>query len=308
MPKAMIPIVMALTLGTAFVAAQQPGRPTFRARTERVVVAATVRTQNNKPVTNLTAADFELSDSGTRVPITEFRTDPSPVSTAFLVDFSGSMGVAARRQTAHENVRQVLAWLNPGIDQAGLYVFDKSLRELQPIAPAPGAILAQLDAADRPFGVTSLYDAIAETSRRVVATAGSGRRAIIALTDGADNASALTAAEVSGIASGVDVPVYVIIIVSPYDRFEKGTLDDQALADVLNGKLGDLARWTGGDIYAGIGPAQSSTAARTIVTELRQQYLIAFEPGLTPGWHRIQLQTRNKNLVVRARSGYFVGE
>jgi VWFA-related protein len=309
MREPMIAAVAAVAFGAGLLHAQE-AHPTFRARTERVVVAATVRTAANKPVTNLTAADFELYDAGERRDISEFRTDASPVSMALLVDFSGSMGVAARRQAAHDNVHQLLAWLTPGYDQAGLYVFDKQLRELQGLAPAPGDILAQLDAAERPFGVTSLYDAIAQTSNRVVGSAGSGagRRAIVALTDGSDNASTLTAAEVSGIASSVDVPVYVIIVVSPYDRFGNGTLDDAGLARLVDGPLGNLARWTGGDIYTGIGPAQSSQAARSIVTELRQQYLIAFEPGTTPGWHRIQLRTRNKNLIVRARSGYFVGE
>jgi hypothetical protein len=51
---------------------------------------------------------------------------------------------------------------------------------------------------------------------------------------------------------------------------------------------------------------QSKQAAQSIVDELRQQYLIAFEPGARPGWHPIELRTRNKDLVVRARSGYVV--
>ena len=56
------------------------------------------------------------------------------------------------------------------------------------------------------------------------------------------------------------------------------------------------------------GPAQASLSARQIVAELRQQYLIAFAPGSRPGWHPIELKTRNKDLVVRTRSGYVVGQ
>jgi hypothetical protein len=47
-------------------------------------------------------------------------------------------------------------------------------------------------------------------------------------------------------------------------------------------------------------------AAGQVVSELRQQYLIAFPPGTTPGWHAIDLRTRQKNLIVRARNGYVV--
>ncbi len=294
-----------MALGAAALVAQE--RPVFRSGVERVVVAATVRTRQGKPVTNLKATDFQLYDSGELRPFTDFRTEPAPVSLALLADFSGSMDVGARRQATHDNVYQLLSWLTPGSDFAGLYVFDKQLRELQPLAPAPGNILAQLDSANRPFGVTSLFDAIAETGR-TLARVGGGRRAVVALTDGADNASVLTAPEVSGIASSIDVPVYIVIIVSPFDRSGKTTIDDAKVQRDLEGPLGDLAHWTGGEIYAGIGPAQSSTAAREIVTELREQYLIAFEPSALPGWHRIELRTRDKDLVVRARSGYIVGD
>jgi hypothetical protein len=48
-------------------------------------------------------------------------------------------------------------------------------------------------------------------------------------------------------------------------------------------------------------------AARQIVSELRQQYLIAVEPSTKPGWHQLEVRTRDKRLTVRTRSGYVVG-
>src|SRR5262245_25909095 len=177
---------------------------------------------------------------------------------------------------------------------------------MQPLAPAPGDILAQLERVARPFGVTSLFDAIAQTSREV-ARSGSARRAVVALTDGADNSSTLSPAEVSSLASSIDVPVYIIVVVSPLDRSGRTTVDDPRLVDgVTEGPLADLARWTGGDLYVGVGPMQSSQAAHQIVSELRQQYLIAFEPGSRLGWHPIEVRTKDRDLVVRARSGYMV--
>jgi VWFA-related protein len=197
--------------------AAQDLRPTFRASVDRVTLSATVRTGRGRPVTNLKTSDFQLYDSGQLRPIVEMRSDPTPVSLGLLVDFSGSMDVAERRQVARDNVRQLLDLLQPGVDSAGLFVFDKQFRALQPLAPAPGDILAQFDGISRPFGATSLFDAIAETGRLLAARGGS-RRAVVALTDGADNASRLTPAEVSGIASSIDVPVYIVIVISPFDR------------------------------------------------------------------------------------------
>ena len=44
------------------------------------------------------------------------------------------------------------------------------------------------------------------------------RRAVVVFTDGIDNASQLTPPEVSGIASAIDVPVYIFGIVPAIDN------------------------------------------------------------------------------------------
>ena len=44
-----------------------------------------------------------------------------------------------------------------------------------------------------------------------------------------------------------------------------------------------------------------------IVDELRHQYLLAFEASNRPGWRPIEVSTRDKKHVVRARTGYTAG-
>ncbi len=297
---------VALLTGRSLVHGQQTSeqRPVFRTTVDRVAVAATVRTKQGKPVTDLKINDFRVLDAGEPRAISEFRTEETPVSLALLVDFSGSMDVAEKRDVAHQIAGHIVSWLAPGEDRVGLFAFDRNLLELSPLAPAPGDVLQKLDAI-KPYGETSLFDAIAKTGR-MLAEHGGPRRAVVVLTDGVDNASQLTAAEVSGIASSIDVPVYIVIVVSPLDRAGKSTIDDSRLDAMLEGRLADLAHWTGGEIFAGMGPAQDSLAARQIVSELRQQYLIVFQPDSRPGWHPIDIRTRQKDLIVRARSGYLV--
>jgi len=73
------------------------------------------------------------------------------------------------------------------------------------------------------------------------------------------------------------------------------------------GELADLSRWTGGDLrYASL-PSHLVEAVRDILTELRFQYLITFEPGARPGWHPIEIRTRKRDLTVHARGGYMSG-
>jgi Ca-activated chloride channel homolog len=290
-----------LSAAPMFVAAQE--RPAFRASVDRVTLAVSVRTARGRHVPNLKASDFALYDSGVRREIIDFRSEATPVGLALLVDFSGSMDVAARRATARDQVQQIVTRLTPGTDHVGLFVFDKQLHELQSMAPAPGAILAQLDSYQRPFGVTSLFDAVAETGKRLVQD-GRARRAVVAVTDGADNASSMTPEAVSALASRIDVPVYVVLVVSPYDRDGKDVIDEPRLAAIMNGPLAHLARWTGGEIYAGGSPVESAKAADDVVSDLRQQYVLAFEPKGEAGWHPLSVETRTRDHVVHTRSGY----
>ncbi len=86
-------------------------RPTFKATVERVAVAAVVRDRKGRPVTNLKETDFELFDAGQPRKIVNFRAETTPVSVALLVDFSGSMDVAVKREAAHEVASHILSWL-----------------------------------------------------------------------------------------------------------------------------------------------------------------------------------------------------
>ncbi len=288
---------------------QAPATPavaTFRAGVDRVMISAVVRDHNNALVTDLTQSGFEVLDNGQPRPITDFRSARSAVSVALLFDGSGSMEVTAKIESARRAARQVLAWLEAGRDELAIYSFDTSLHQLEPFA------LYQEDArlerslfGMAPFGMTSLNDAIAATARDLAVRPNS-HRAVIVLTDGRDNHSVLTPAEASGIASSIDVPVYIMAVVSPLDHVGATTAVSSE-RPVAVGDLADLARRTGGEFFVTSAVAQTGLAARQIVDELRHQYLIACEPGSRPGWHSLVVRTRDRRLVVRARGGYMAG-
>lgn len=283
---------------------QNEPRPVFKASVARVSLAATVRDKRGRPVTTLTADDFHLLDNGQPAKILEFSRAQAPVGIALLTDVSGSMDVAEKRAASKTIATQLLAWLTPGEDHIGLFAFDKTLVEVQPLRPAPGDVLRRMDGLE-PYGKTSLFDAIADTGQRVAVTAGP-RRAVVVLTDGYDNASRMSADEVSALASGIDVPVYVIVVVSPFDKSGRKSLIDTDLQALKEGPLGHLARWTGGEIIMPVSAEDLAAATQQLVTELRHQYLMAFEPGGQPGWHPLEVRTRRTDLTVRARSGYVV--
>lgn len=263
--------------------------PTFRAGVDRVTVTAVVRRANGQIVTNLTRADFDVLDRGASRPILEFRNKSSPSTIALLVDLSGSMTIGAKLARARAVAGLLVTGLESGVDRVGIYTFDKQLHEAQPFELVPGRVLEQLDGL-HPFGTTSLYDAVAATGRLLARDAGT-RRAVVALTDGGENSSRLSATDVAHVASEIDVPVYVV------------TVADQAWPK--DGPLGRLAYWTGGDVLPAVTDLQAAQTAQQIVEELRHQYFIGFAPAVGgTGWHPIEVRTAQKDLLVRARSGY----
>jgi len=285
------------------------GVATFKSGVDLVTVSAVVRDQKGRVVTDLTRADFELLDSGERRPITDFRAERAGVSVALLFDASGSMQVAAKIESARQAARHVLAWMKAEQDELAIYSFDTGLRQLQPFAPyREDATLERSMVGIAPFGMTSLNDAVAATAKQLAGRP-YAHRAVVVLTDGVDNASKLSAPEVSGIASSIDVPVYILAVVSPLDHSGAATAVSSE-RPLPVGDLADLARWTGGEFFVTSVPAQTSLAARQILEELRHQYVLAFEPASRPGWHPLEVraQHRRGQLVVRARSGYMAGQ
>jgi Ca-activated chloride channel family protein len=301
-------VATALTLVLGLTGVETHGQTspavTFKAGVDVVRVAAVVRDQKGRFVQDLTARDFEVLDSGQQRSIADFRHDLAGVSIALLFDVSGSM--EGHLPNAREAATHVLSWLDSSRDEAAIFTFDTRLDERTPFTIGLKALPDSI-ANVVPFGATSLHDAIAETAKRVGQRDGR-RRAVVVLTDGADNASRLSPSEVSAAASAIDVPVYIFGIVPSIDNPSEDISTHSVERTALTGPLSDLAAWTGGHVFVASTPGQRSIAARQIVDELRHQYLIAFESSGIPGWHPLVVRARNKDLVVRARSGYIAGQ
>jgi VWFA-related protein len=268
-----------------------------------VSVAAVVRDRKGRFVRDLEKNDFVIAESGRPKPIIDFRSESDgPVRLALLFDVSGSMRVASRAVDARQAAKHLLSSLRPD-DMAALFSFDTRLSLVRGFTSDIDSLLASLDQVESPYGQTSLYDAVAQTARTVAEEkqdrlAQVQRRAVVVLTDGIDTRSRLTAADVSAIASNIDVPVYVLAMMHAVDdpRDQRTEEGDSALRN--------LAHWTGGELFISTAPAHASVAARRIVDELRHQYVLAFEGSGRPGWHALEVRARDRDLVVRARAGY----
>jgi VWFA-related protein len=317
--RALLGVAAAVLLGPGLAVAQttsasppptadQPTR--FRSAVDLVSVSAVVRDKKGRFVPDLSSDDFIVVEGGERRRIVGFQAEADgPVRVAVLFDISGSMRVGTKANDAQQAARHLLSSLKKG-DQAALFAFDTRLQRVTGFTSDFVGLEQKIEHVDSPFGQTSLYDAIAETARTMAAEVGGGgegrvpqRAAIVVLTDGIDTKSRLTAGEVSAIASSIDIPVYILAVMSP--------IDDPRNADNGTGSMStgltDLARWTGGDLFIAVAPAHTSIAARQIVGEMRHQYMLAFEASARSGWRPLEVKARDRDFVVRARSGYTAG-
>jgi VWFA-related protein len=266
-----------------------------------------VRDRKGRFVRGLVQKDFLIAEGGQERSILDFRAETDgPVKVGLLVDASGSMRVGRKAVDARDAANQIFRTLRSD-DTAAVFSFDTRLDRVTDFTSDAAVLEKSLDRLNPPFGQTSLYDAIAEAATFVVSRGRTGghlaqRSALVVLTDGIDTKSRQTTEQVAAIASRIDVPVYIVAVMSPIDD---PRTDDNPAFDVSG--LRELARSTGGEMFTASAPAHASVAARQIIDELRHQYVLAFEASTRPGWRPLEVTARDKKLVVRARTGYTAG-
>jgi VWFA-related protein len=285
----------------AAVTAQEPQRPTFRSSLDLVSVAVVVRQPDGRLVTDLEAGDFEILDRGAAQPIVQFeRGDDAHARLALLVDTSGSMVVGAKRERSRIATELLAAGMKPS-DGATVFSFDARLRRLTPFTRDVETLREAVTRLE-PWGVTSLYDAILGTIASVVEES-PRTRALLLLTDGIDTASVKTPFDAAQAAAALDIPLYVLSV-------GKDQMDEKAYstasAEAASVTLQDLATRTGGLAAEAATVADLSIATRTILSELRHQYVIAIPAGEVRGWHDLTVRVKRGRVQARSRNGYYV--
>lgn len=277
----------------------------FSVRSELVVFSATAIDDKGRPVTDLRREDFRIWDEGRAQQIVHFYGGKGlPARVLLLLDASGSMG-DKRVASSREAAKQLLLALSPE-DQVAVAGFDSRYWGVVAFTKDREVVRKGLDTIT-PFGSTALHDAL-DKGAHDIATWGEGRRAVVVLTDGIDTSSQKTAEEVIARSRALDVPIYVISVVSPLDDpssqsflGEKEAGQEAAAAETL----GRYASLSGGASFRVSTLTGVVLAAQQIATELKHQYRIGWDPtqGSAP-YRRVVVRSTRKGVIVRTRSGY----
>lgn len=269
-----------------------------------VMIPFTAIGPKGTPLTDVRERDVELYVDGVRVRTDMFeRSMNAPVSFTILLDGSGSMGLAGKMDAARSAVATLVAHRKAG-DDFSLYVFAESAAvEVVPFTQDPSKIVRALDTA-KPFGKTAFFDALATMPERSGLGA-NPTRAIILLSDGIDNASHLTRAQLPSQLEGVAVPIYPLGLREPAEQQRIDPKNpNEELSDLA--LLDEIANLTGGRLFVGNRPEQLSAAVDALENNLRAQYLIGFPPtgeGAVK-YRRISLKLAGRVRSMRVRAGY----
>ena len=115
-----------------------------------------------------------------------------PLTTLLVMDVSGSMMQGGKLIGAKKAAMAYVEQMRPG-DQAGLVTFNSEVRYVQPLSSDHKKLTAAIEKLNA-YDDTAMFDALAKGTQILKDV--SGRKAIIVLTDGLDNISKNTPAQV----------------------------------------------------------------------------------------------------------------
>lgn len=260
-------------------------------RADAILVTVHVTDSHGRFVHGLDASNFHILEDGEAQEIGSFVTEDAPASVLLALDMSASMTVALA--DLKDAARAFLQELRPN-DSVTLTAFNSRLVVLSPPGAGMPARLAALDQL-APGGMTALYDAIIQATS--LTKGQSGRRAIVAFTDGEDDASMASLESVKTTLESSDVVLYLIA--------RGKAAQDRKLGEALT----DLAVATGGAAFLGPSMSHLQEHFAKVRDDLANGYLLGYTPKrpLGDGGRRgitVTLTGTDKSHRVQARDGY----
>jgi Ca-activated chloride channel family protein len=242
---------------------------TFRSDANLVVIPAAVTDTQNRFVLGLQKEDFHIYEDGVEQHVGHFSGDDAPLSVGLVFDESGSMDFKLR--TSRDAAAQFLKTLNKD-DEAFLVEFGDNAKLSVGFTGRIDAIQDALKNA-QPGGLTAMLDGI-NTGLREMKKAKNPRKAIVIVSDGGDNHSQYTSAEIESLVRSADVQVYAMGVFDPI--FSLSLTPEEISGPRL---LSEIATQTGGRAFSAALESDLPSVAARIAVELRNQYVLAYYPS-----------------------------
>lgn len=247
---------------------QQGPVATFRAYADLVLIPVTVTDSVNRFVLGLQKEDFHLFEDGVEQNVAHFSGEDAPLSVGVVFDESGSMAYKIR--TSREAAAQLLNTLDKS-DEAFLVEFSDVAKVSIGFTDHTEEIQGALNNAHA-AGLTAMLDAI-ENGLLEMKKARNSRKAIVIVSDGGDNSSHYTSAQIESLVRQADVQIYTMGVFEPVMSF--GQTPEEVSGPRL---LSEISTQTGGRAFAAASPDDMPSVATRIGVELHNQYVLGYYP------------------------------
>lgn len=285
-------LIIALILAVkVLVFAQEEDKEVIKVESRLVVLNATITDLEAKPVLGLDRSRFTIFEDGVEQKIEFFSSDETPFAAVLLLDTSGSM--EQRISMARSAAIRFLLGLRSN-DMAAIFRFDSKVVLVQDFSESRDVDERIFDT--KASGMTALNDAVIKAAE-VLTARPEKRKAIIVLSDGEDTSSGKSSDTALKAALKVGATIYTVDM----SGADGGRRNQQV------GVLRNFAEKTGGRFIPTPGGAAMRQAFENIVSELGNQYTLAYNPlnRTSDGkWRAIELRVARKNLTIRTRKGY----
>ena len=245
--------------------------PKFKADSTLVLIPVSVTDHSNRFVLGLHKADFQILEDGVAQKLVSLSGEDTPLSVGLLYDRSGSMG--GKQQIERQAISQFLKTMYPP-DEACLVTFADQAELAQSFTTRPDELDLKL-AFLQPGGLTALLDAV-HLGLREMKQARNPRKALLIVSDGGDNHSRYTAKEIQGLVREADVQIFAMGVFEP--TLTLGMSTEEVSGPRL---LAEIAEQTGGRAFSATDAADLPGVAARIGIELRNQYVLAYQPSNT---------------------------
>jgi len=269
-----------------------------------------VTDRNGNEIHGLTADRFKLYEDGVLQKISFFAEEDEPISLGILLDVSSSMDSTGKLEEAKKALAQLAGAVRPR-DETFYLEFHREVDKIVDFTSDPQRIVQAIAKARVRQDGTSLYDAIAR-SLCYMRSAQHHRRALVVITDGADQNSHRSLDELIPIVQASQAQVFVIGYFGKeeYDlyrssRQKKVTLVSSQEIDNPVMVFGRLASESGAEAFFPASPSKLQEAVEAVGHQLRAQYTLAYYPKPKAGaFRRIEIKVAQSGAPVRARRGF----
>jgi VWFA-related protein len=237
----------------------------IRVDTNVVLVPVTVTDPLNHVVGGLGQDVFEVYEDNVRQKIVSFGSDDAPLSLGIVFDTSGSM--ETKLKNSKLSVAEFFKTANPD-DEAFLVEFSDRPYLSVPFTHNLDEVQNRL-AGTHSQGETALLDSV-YLALATMRKAHNPRKALLLITDGGDNNSRYSQAEVVNLVKEADVQIYAI------GTYRSGhSWEELAAPELLNRLTGP----TGGRYYLFSNASELPGITAKIGAALRNQYLVGYTPA-----------------------------